>query len=135
MLPLLYHHRDQGVAILISEHSDGEIIARIAASFGFRTIRGSTSRGAARALLGLARVLTDGRLTRDHSTDREVRRSHTPPGAAIVAQRTRVPVIGAGLGEVVVAAQDVGPVSHSASVRRRSRCVQRSSAHRGDRPA
>src|SRR5262245_14468223 len=60
LLPLLYHHRREQVAVLISEHADGEIIARIAESLGYRTVRGSTSRGAARALLGLAREVTDG---------------------------------------------------------------------------
>src|SRR5206468_8222799 len=52
MLPLLYHHRDEGVSVLISEHRDGELIARVAESLGFRTVRGSTSRGASRALVG-----------------------------------------------------------------------------------
>ena len=56
LLPLLWHHRGEGVAVLISEHRDGEIIARIAEALGYRTVRGSTSRGAARALLGLSRV-------------------------------------------------------------------------------
>ena len=60
LLPLVYHHRNEGVAVLISEHADGEIIARIATSLGFNTVRGSSSRGAARALLGLARVLGEG---------------------------------------------------------------------------
>lgn len=60
MLPLLYQHRRQGVAVLISEHNDGEIIARIAERLGFRTIRGSTSRGASRALIAMARHLQDG---------------------------------------------------------------------------
>ena len=61
MLPLLYHHRGEGVAVLISEHGDGEIIARVAAGLGFHTVRGSTSRGAARALLALTRTLEAGR--------------------------------------------------------------------------
>lgn len=60
MLPLLYAHRRQGVAVLISEHNDGEIIARIAERLGFRTIRGSTSRGASRALIAMARRLESG---------------------------------------------------------------------------
>ena len=94
MLPLLYHHRDQGVAVLISEHSDGEIIARIAESLGYRTVRGSTSRGAARALLGLGRVLTDGgNLAVTPDGPRGPAKSYAP-GVAIVAQRTRAPVIG-----------------------------------------
>lgn len=61
LLPLLWHHRGQGVAILVSEHKDGELIARFAESLGYGTIRGSSSRGAAGALLGLVRALKDGR--------------------------------------------------------------------------
>lgn len=60
MLPLLWQHRGEGVAVLISEHRDGEIIARVASNLGFRTVRGSTSRGASRALLGLIHVLEQG---------------------------------------------------------------------------
>ena len=94
LLPLLYHHRDQGVVVLISEHGDGEIIARIATSLGYRTVRGSTSRGAARALLGLARVVNDGgSLAVTPDGPRGPAKSFAP-GVAIVAHRTRAPVIG-----------------------------------------
>ena len=34
LLPLLYHHRGEGVAVLISEHADGEIIAQVAIAPG-----------------------------------------------------------------------------------------------------
>src|SRR5213075_3093746 len=61
LLPLLYQHRNERVVVLISEHGDGEIIARIAMRLGYETVRGSTSRGAARALLGAARVVEEGR--------------------------------------------------------------------------
>lgn len=97
MLPLLYHHRNEGVSILISEHRDGELIARIAESLGFRTVRGSTSRGASRALVGLARELTNGHdvaITPDGP--RGPARSFAP-GALIAAQRARAPVIAVGL--------------------------------------
>jgi lysophospholipid acyltransferase (LPLAT)-like uncharacterized protein len=60
MLPLLYYHRNRGIAVLVSEHGDGEIIARILRDFGFRLIRGSTSRGAARALIAVDRELRVG---------------------------------------------------------------------------
>ena len=93
MLPLLYHHRNEGIAVLISEHRDGELIARIAESLGFRTVRGSTSRGASRALVGLARELTNGHdvaITPDGP--RGPARSFAP-GALIAAQRARAPVI------------------------------------------
>lgn len=93
MLPLLYHHRAQGVAVLISEHRDGELIARIAERFGFRTIRGSSSRGATRALVGLVRALEAGHdvaITPDGP--RGPARSFAP-GALVAAQRGGVPVI------------------------------------------
>lgn len=60
MLPLLYYHRNRGIAVLVSEHGDGEIIARILSSFGFRLVRGSSSRGAARALVAVDRELKAG---------------------------------------------------------------------------
>src|SRR4029453_14173372 len=50
MLPLVWLHRSEGVPVVISEHRDGEIIAQIVEHFGFRTIRGSSTRGEARAL-------------------------------------------------------------------------------------
>lgn len=60
MLPLLYYHRNQNIAVMVSEHGDGEIIARILHDFGFRLIRGSTSRGAARALIAADHELREG---------------------------------------------------------------------------
>ena len=93
MLPLLYHHRDEGVAILISEHRDGEIIARIAESLGYATVRGSTSRGAGRALIGLVRTLnagTDIAVTPDGP--RGPVKSFAP-GTLIASQRTGAAIV------------------------------------------
>jgi lysophospholipid acyltransferase (LPLAT)-like uncharacterized protein len=93
LLPLLFHHRREGVSILISEHGDGEIIARIAMSLGYRTVRGSTSRGAARALLGLVRVIGDGHdLAITPDGPRGPAKSFAP-GALVVAQRSGAPII------------------------------------------
>jgi lysophospholipid acyltransferase (LPLAT)-like uncharacterized protein len=61
LLPLLWHQRGENVAIVISEHRDGEIIARIAESLGYATVRGSSSRGGSRALIGLMREIDAGR--------------------------------------------------------------------------
>jgi hypothetical protein len=54
MLPLAYKGR--GITILISEHRDGELIARILQAFGLGAVRGSTTRGGARALRQLVRL-------------------------------------------------------------------------------
>lgn len=93
MLPLLYQHRGEGVTVLISEHGDGEIIARIATHFGFRTIRGSTSRGAARALLELVREVQNGNeLAITPDGPRGPAKSFAP-GTVIVAQRSGAAIV------------------------------------------
>jgi lysophospholipid acyltransferase (LPLAT)-like uncharacterized protein len=88
LLPLLWLHRSQGIALVISEHRDGEIIARIAETLGYTTVRGSSSRGGSRALIGLIRELESGR---DAAVTPDGPRgpAHVfAPGAAIAAQRT-----------------------------------------------
>lgn len=93
MLPLLYFHRAQGVSVLISEHGDGELIARVATSHGYRTVRGSTSRGAARAILGLVRELEEGHdLAITPDGPRGPAKSFAP-GTLIVAQRGNAPIV------------------------------------------
>ncbi len=46
--------------MVISEHFDGSLIAKSISYFGFETIRGSTSRGAIRALVGAISALKSG---------------------------------------------------------------------------
>ncbi|HTE47142.1 MAG TPA: DUF374 domain-containing protein, partial [Gemmatimonadaceae bacterium] len=66
---------------------------RIATSLGYRTVRGSTSRGAARALLGLARVINEGAdLAITPDGPRGPAKSYAP-GALVIAQRTNAPII------------------------------------------
>jgi len=93
LLPLIWHHHGERVAILVSEHRDGEMIARLAKSIGYRLIRGSSSRGGERALLALAKELREGRevaVTPDGP--RGPARSYAP-GALIAAQRTGAPIL------------------------------------------
>jgi len=93
LLPLLWYQRGRDVAVLISEHRDGEIVAQIAESLGYRTVRGSSSRGASRALLGLARAIEeghDGAITPDGPRGP----AHVfAPGGAVTAHRTGVPIV------------------------------------------
>jgi lysophospholipid acyltransferase (LPLAT)-like uncharacterized protein len=90
MLPLLYFHRDRQIAVLVSEHGDGEIIARILRSFGFRLIRGSTSRGAARALIAVDRELRDGTDVGITPDGPRGPRHSVAPGALLAAHRAGV---------------------------------------------
>lgn len=51
MILSLLVHANQGVHVLVSQHFDGEIIARILKTFGYRTVRGSSTRGGWKAYL------------------------------------------------------------------------------------
>lgn len=61
LLPLIWHHRKQGIALVISEHRDGERIANVARGLGYVMVRGSSTRGGGRALIQLSRVLQSGK--------------------------------------------------------------------------
>lgn len=58
MMPLAY--RGTSASILISQHRDGEIIARAMTYFGFDAIRGSSSRGGFQAVRQLLKVACHG---------------------------------------------------------------------------
>jgi lysophospholipid acyltransferase (LPLAT)-like uncharacterized protein len=61
ILPGTCFFRDRGIVVLTSQNFDGEWIARIIQRFGYGTARGSTSRGAVRALVQLRQELAAGR--------------------------------------------------------------------------
>jgi len=59
MIPFGY--RGPGSHVLISQHGDGEIIARIIARFGHEAVRGSSTRGGAGALRSLIKLGRSGK--------------------------------------------------------------------------
>lgn len=97
LLPLLYVMRFQSIACLISTHKDGELIAQVARRLGCKLIRGSSSRGADRALLGLVRTLRDG-FTVAVTPDGPRGPYRTfAPGALVAAHRAEAPVVAFGV--------------------------------------
>lgn len=97
LLPLLYVMRFQSIACLVSTHRDGELIAQIARRLGCKLVRGSSSRGGDRALLGLVRTLKDGftvAVTPDGP--RGPYRSFAA-GALVAAHRAGSPVVAFGV--------------------------------------
>jgi lysophospholipid acyltransferase (LPLAT)-like uncharacterized protein len=86
------HFRHRGIIVITSENFDGEWIARIIRRFGYGTARGSTSRGARKALRQLVRD------AREHPTGFTVDGPRGParvaqPGAVWLSKVTGNPVI------------------------------------------
>ena len=61
ILPATLYFRRRGIVVITSENFDGEWIARIIERFGYGTARGSTSRGARKAMLRLVREMGAGK--------------------------------------------------------------------------
>jgi len=61
ILPATCYFRRRGIVVITSENFDGEWIAGIIERFGYGTARGSTSRGARKALLQLRRDMAAGK--------------------------------------------------------------------------
>jgi hypothetical protein len=92
VFPGMYRYRKRGIAVMTSASFDGEYIARIIERFGFLAVRGSTTRGAVRALLGMHKVLE-----RDHSVGFTIDGPRGPryvakPGPVLLARNTGVPL-------------------------------------------
>jgi lysophospholipid acyltransferase (LPLAT)-like uncharacterized protein len=61
IIPSTYLFRNLGIRVMSSNSYDGEYMGRIIHKFGYVAVKGSSSRNAVRALLGLRRALEDGR--------------------------------------------------------------------------
>ena len=60
LFALTYAFRGRGARVLISRHRDGEYIARVIERLGFRTVRGSTTRGGAAGMMEMIGELDAG---------------------------------------------------------------------------
>ncbi|MDP2960250.1 MAG: lysophospholipid acyltransferase family protein [candidate division Zixibacteria bacterium] len=93
MLILSYSHRRKKIQVLISQHRDGEIIARIIERLGFGTVRGSSSHGGYKAILQMANKAKDGydlAITPDGPKGPAFQ---VQPGTACIAQRSEIPIL------------------------------------------
>lgn len=87
LLPLLWQHRGQGIAIVVSEAREGQYLTDLAASLGYGAVRGSSTRGGARALLGAVRELREGRSVAFTPDGPRGPRRELKPGVVAAAQR------------------------------------------------
>ncbi|HET6795949.1 MAG TPA: lysophospholipid acyltransferase family protein [Gemmatimonadales bacterium] len=89
LLPLLWQHRHQGIVIVVSEARDGQYLSDLALSLGYRAVRGSSTRGGTRALLGAVRELRAGRTLAFTPDGPRGPRRELKPGVVAAAQRGR----------------------------------------------
>jgi hypothetical protein len=93
LLPLLWHGRGIGLGVIVSGSRDGEYAARLAEGFGYKALRGSSSRRGARALLEAVRELQAGTSVAFTPDGPRGPRRVFKPGAALAAQRAGVPLV------------------------------------------
>jgi lysophospholipid acyltransferase (LPLAT)-like uncharacterized protein len=87
-----YRYRNRGIAVLISRSFDGELIARVVEKFGYRPVRGSSSRGAVAGLLEMGRELETGHAVAFTADGPRGPRFVAKPGPLLLARTQNAPV-------------------------------------------
>lgn len=93
LLPLVFTHRHRSIAVLISRHRDGELIARIIGRLGFLTGRGSSTRGGEEGVRDMLRHAREGRLLAITPDGPRGPAEHVKAGLVYLASRSGLPVI------------------------------------------
>jgi len=96
VLPMAAHDKD-GYSILVSHSKDGELMHRLLQRFGYGTIRGSTSKGAPRALREMLRDLEGGRVVVVTPDGPRGPLHRMNAGVAWMSRATGYPVVSLGL--------------------------------------
>lgn len=87
------YFRDRGILVITSKSSDGEYIARLIQRFGFGTIRGSSSRGGARALIEMRNAMKMGAEIAFTADGPKGPRYEAKPGPVYLAKLTGNPIL------------------------------------------
>src|SRR3954454_15667317 len=93
ILPATYFFRRRGIVVITSENFDGEWIAGIIERFGYGTARGSSSRGAVRALVRLKRDMAAGKPAAFTLDGPRGPAKVAQPGAIWLAKATGNPIV------------------------------------------
>jgi lysophospholipid acyltransferase (LPLAT)-like uncharacterized protein len=93
IFPATYVWRNLQIRVMSSDSFDGEWTGRIIRKFGFVKVRGSSSRGAVRALLGMRRELEQGWAVAFTIDGPRGPRFVAKPGAALLARATGAPMV------------------------------------------
>jgi lysophospholipid acyltransferase (LPLAT)-like uncharacterized protein len=88
IIPLLWHLRHRGIAIIVSQGREGRYVGDYASGLGYRILSGSSSRGGPRALLGAVRVLAEGGAVAITPDGPKGPRREVKPGVVQAARRS-----------------------------------------------
>jgi lysophospholipid acyltransferase (LPLAT)-like uncharacterized protein len=92
IIPATYLFRNVGIRVMSSNSYDGEYMGRIIHKFGFLAVKGSSSRNAVRALLGLRRALQQGWAVAFSLDGPRGPRHKVKPGPVALARSSGVPL-------------------------------------------
>ena len=92
VIPATYFYRHRNIAVMTSRSFDGEYIARIIERFGFHAVRGSSTRGAVRALLGMHTEIERGNSVAFTIDGPRGPRYVAKPGPVLLARNVQVPI-------------------------------------------
>ena len=95
MIPYAYtrYRKTPHVKLLISEHFDGNLIAKTLSFFGFGTIRGSSTRGGAKALIAAIKELKSGYDLGITPDGPKGPRHQVQDGIVVMAQKAKVKIV------------------------------------------
>ncbi len=85
--------RRRGIVVMTSQNFDGEYIARIIQKHGYGAARGSSSRGATRALKEMIRAMRRGKPTAFTIDGPRGPRHVAKPGSVLLAKATGAPIV------------------------------------------
>jgi hypothetical protein len=88
LLPLVYTHRGRSIAVLVSRHRDGELIARVIERLGYLTGRGSSTRSGEEGIRDMLRHAEQGRLLALTPDGPRGPAEQVKPGLVYLASRT-----------------------------------------------
>jgi lysophospholipid acyltransferase (LPLAT)-like uncharacterized protein len=92
VIPACYAWQGRNIRVMTSQSFDGEYIARIISKFGFVPVRGSSTRGGRRAILGMKEALEKGHTVAFTIDGPRGPRYIAKPGPVLLAQITGAPI-------------------------------------------
>ncbi|MBX7118543.1 MAG: lysophospholipid acyltransferase family protein [Gemmatimonadaceae bacterium] len=93
LLGAVWANRYRGICAMASQHGDGEIITRVMRRWGYRHVRGSSSRGGREALIEMIRELERGSVFAITPDGPRGPAGVPQPGVLVASRRTGVPIV------------------------------------------